>query len=119
MTRFKVMLEKDALVGDVLVDDPEAFAIHGDDETRTDLSQRLQIHDLIGPRKRGGGVAIGRGKISGPGSRGILRWSDSGAERRARVKGEALLDGAPGRRGGVENGGRAGAGAPDDIGGVR
>ena len=40
-TRFEVLLEQDALVGYVLVDDPQTFAIHRDDETGADLAERL------------------------------------------------------------------------------
>ena len=39
---FSTLLEKDALVGDVLVDDPEAIFVHGEDERIADLSERLE-----------------------------------------------------------------------------
>ncbi len=40
-TRFEMLLEEDALVRDVLIDDPEAFAVDGDDEAGADLAERF------------------------------------------------------------------------------
>jgi len=37
------LLEEDALVSDVLVDDPESVAAGGDDETLVDLAERAEI----------------------------------------------------------------------------
>ena len=37
----QVLFEEDAFVGDVLVDDPEAFRVDGYDEARTHLTKRL------------------------------------------------------------------------------
>ena len=39
--RFEVLLEEDAFVGDVLIDDPEAFAVDGDDKAGADLAERF------------------------------------------------------------------------------
>ena len=38
---FEMLLEEDALVGDVLIDDPEAFGVDGDDEAGADLAERF------------------------------------------------------------------------------
>ncbi len=38
---FEVLFEQDALVGYVLVDEPETFAVYGDDEAGADLAERL------------------------------------------------------------------------------
>ena len=47
-----MLLEENALMRDVLVDDPQPFGIHRDDETVVHLSKRLQIRDVFRPRKR-------------------------------------------------------------------
>ena len=39
------LLEQDALVGHVLVDDPQAVAAGGDDEALVDLAQRAQVRE--------------------------------------------------------------------------
>ena len=41
-TLFQDAFKQDALVGDVLVDDPESVFVYGEDERVTDLSQRTQ-----------------------------------------------------------------------------
>ena len=63
--RFEMLLKKDAFVRDVLVDDPEPFAVHGDDEARADLAQRFEVGDFVGMWETAGGIS-GAGKIRGP-----------------------------------------------------
>ena len=56
--RFEVLLEEDALVRDVLIDDPQAFAVDGDDEAGADLPERFEVGDFVGMRERAGGIAV-------------------------------------------------------------
>ena len=44
--RPQVLLEEHALVRHVLVDDPQAFAVHRHDEAGAHLPQRLQVENL-------------------------------------------------------------------------
>ena len=49
--RFEVLLEEHAFVGHVLIDDPETFAVDGDDEAGADLAERFEVGDFVGMRK--------------------------------------------------------------------
>ena len=58
--RAQVLFEKHALVRHVLVNDPQSFAIHCDDEAAVHLAQRLQVGDVFDAWQRsgrGGGAA--------------------------------------------------------------
>ena len=83
--RFQVLLEQDALVRDVLIDDPQAFAVHRDDETGADLAERLEIGDFVGMRERCRSVAARRREIRRPVRLGNGNGSSS-ANRQAGFK---------------------------------
>ena len=54
------LLEQDALVRHVLVDDPQAVAAGGDDEALVDLPERAQVARAPTASVSGGGHGLGR-----------------------------------------------------------
>jgi len=79
--RFEVLLKEHTLMRHVLIDEPEAIAVHGDNETRAHLAQRFKVRNLFRPRQACGSVGARSGEIRGP----IpycrnLRRSDAGAK---------------------------------------
>src|SRR5262249_56036510 len=104
-TRFEVLLEENAFVGDVLIDQPEAFSVHGDDETGADLTERLEISDFVGMRKTRWRVRVRRREICSPlRSGGLQWWYGWFAEGYAGLERKALLDGTKRRgRGEIES----------------
>src|SRR5262249_17821196 len=97
--------------------EPKTFSIDGDDETRADLAEGLQIGDFIRMRKpRRGANARGR-EICGPLSLGGLRWQrDRFAESDTGLESKALLDRTKRRSCGyVETAVRAYAGTNGDL----
>src|SRR5690242_19092446 len=83
--------EKYALVRHVLVDYPEAFAIHGDDEAGADLAQRFQVRNFLRARKSA--WRVGQGLGDSLDRRVGLRSSQRKIHRSARFEVEALRDG--------------------------
>ena len=83
-------LEEDALVGDVLVDDPEAFVVRGEDKGVADLAKGLEcgegVEGVGQVRGAGGGWGCGRlrvGVANGNGIGGVeLESSGDGWELR-------------------------------------
>src|SRR5215470_2404155 len=79
---------------DVLVHDPQSLAIHRDDEACVDLSERLQVANLIRMRKRGRRVTVRPSEVAYP----LGTWSHSVGwssitKGRAWLKRETLLEG--------------------------
>ena len=96
--RAQMLFEQHALVRYVLVNDPQPFAVYGDDEARIHLSQRLQLTQAFGARLRlaaharpsvakgcGSGLTYSRGSSFGKpicdsGARFIRQRSDAAFE---------------------------------------
>ena len=83
-----MLLEKDALVRHVLVDDPQPFAVHRHDEAGVHLPERLQIRNFFGARQRSGqaltrgsGGSCGGLRAGGPRHREIHCAPDSKPSR--------------------------------------
>src|SRR5580704_7169584 len=49
-----MLLEENALVRHVLIDNPQAFGVHRDDEAAAHLAERLQVNDLVRAWQRSG-----------------------------------------------------------------
>ena len=58
--RAEMLLEKNALVGDVLVDNPETFAVYGHDEAGIHLAERLEGGEAFSGSGALGGIRRGR-----------------------------------------------------------
>ena len=84
-------LEEDALVGNVLVDDPQAVFVDGEDERVADLSQRLERCKRRERRFFFSDVERGRAAVIGNGIR-LLWWRE--------VRSEAGVFEAPSHRNG-------------------
>jgi len=113
---FQMLLEEHALVRHVLVHDPQPLAVHRDDETRADLSQRLQVSDLFGARQARRRVRAWSGEIRGPIScRRNLRWSNARAKYNSGRERNPLLDWPHRRASQIESAIRTDAGAHADF----
>src|ERR1035438_7832321 len=80
-------------MSNMLVDDPQAFAVHRHDKTGTDLAEWLQIRDFVGMWQSCGSITVRGREIRGPvrpRRRYRQRCLHRAAERRSWLKTETL-----------------------------